>query len=58
MDLMEDESELDEEETDRYGELHDRWVKTTPEARQQLKDEGRLWRVSICGVIKGEYSCL
>ena len=55
---MEGESELDEEETDRYGELHDRWVKTTPEARQQLKDEGRLWRVSICGVIKGEYSCL
>ena len=27
-------------EDDCYSELHRRWVKTTPQATQQLKDEG------------------
>ena len=28
------------EEEDCYSDLHKRWVKTTPQATQQLKDEG------------------
>ena len=30
----------DVEEEDCYSDLHRRWVKTTPQAMQQLKDEG------------------
>ena len=37
---MEDIEEEDVEEEDSYSELHSRWVKTTPQETQQLKDEG------------------
>lgn len=39
----EDSVELEDDEGDCYSDLHSRWVKTTPEATKQLRDEGSLY---------------
>ena len=31
----------DDEEGDRYSELHSRWVRTSAEETEQLRDEGK-----------------